>query len=51
MNTIRVSVRQALNEYREEARKSGADLDLLKFYKDNDTVEFRTETVEVQVVG
>jgi hypothetical protein len=48
MTTIRVTVREALNDYRQDAILSGVDINLLKFWKDNDTAEFRTETVAIE---
>jgi hypothetical protein len=49
MTMVRVSVREALTVYLIETMRSGVDINLLKFWKDNDTVEYRTEQVDVQV--
>lgn len=49
MSTIRVTIREALNDYRQDAILSGVDINLLKFWKDNDTPEFRTETVVIEM--
>lgn len=49
MTMIRVTVRQALNEFRSDAVLSGIDINLLKFWKDNDTVEYRTEIVPIEM--
>lgn len=48
MSTIRVTVREALNDYRQDAILSGVDINLLKFWKDNDTVEYRTEIIPIE---
>ena len=48
MSTVRVTVREALNDYRQDAILSGVDINVLKFWKDNDTPEYRTEIIPIE---